>query len=45
MEAIDVAGQPFERTTSGIVDTGTSLLVGPTVAVKKLVQVPCCTFT
>ena len=45
MEAIDVAGQPFERTTSGIVDTGTSLLVGPTVAVKKLVQVPHCTFT
>ena len=40
MEAIDVGARPFERDTSGIVDTGTSLLVGPTAAVKKLVQVP-----
>mmetsp|Transcript_61293 Transcript_61293/g.168260 ORF Transcript_61293/g.168260 Transcript_61293/m.168260 type:complete len:177 (-) Transcript_61293:580-1110(-) len=38
MEGIDVGGAPFERGSSAIVDTGTSLLVGPTDGVKKLVQ-------
>ena len=38
MEGIDVGGAPFERGSSAIVDTGTSLLVGPTDGVKRLVQ-------
>lgn len=38
MGGIDVAGAAFEGATSAIVDTGTSLLVGPTTSVKRLIQ-------
>ncbi|KAL3909231.1 MAG: hypothetical protein SGPRY_009502, partial [Prymnesium sp.] len=39
VEAVLVSGQGFESSTSAILDTGTSLVVGPTASVKTLLQV------
>lgn len=41
VEAVLVSGQGFESSTSAILDTGTSLVVGPTASVKALLQVTC----